>query len=206
MAVLALSNETRRFARNFNWLLAGAGVAIALIGLVCIRSAGLHSPGSAGEFQKQILYLVLGIGTMIGLSFVDYRTWQRWAPALYIINLLLLLVILRGGHSAMGAQRWISLGPLGTFQPSEPAKLIVAIALAATLCRGSYDKLQDLWKPLLVVGVPALLILKQPDLGTALVLLALLTMQLFFGLPKLSDFGIYALGVLVVAAAALGTN
>jgi rod shape determining protein RodA len=98
------------------------------------------------------------------------------------------------------------LGPLGTFQPSEPAKLIVAIALAATLCRGSYDKLQDLWKPLLVAGIPALLILKQPDLGTALVLLALLTMQLFLGLPKLSDFAIYGLGVLLVGAVAVGTS
>jgi len=206
VAVLALSNETRRFARNFNWLLAGAGVAIALIGLVCIRSAGLHSPGSAGEFQKQILYLVLGIGTMIGLSFVDYRTWQRWAPALYIINLLLLLVILRGGHSAMGAQRWISLGPLGTFQPSEPAKLVVAIALAAVLCRGTYENLQDLWKPLLAAAIPALIILKQPDLGTSLVLVAILTVQFFFALPKLGDFGIYAAAVLVVAAGAIGTN
>ena len=80
-----------------------------------------------------ILYLVLGVALMLGLSLVDYRTWQRWAPALYIANLFLLLFILRGGHSAMGAQRWISLGPLGTFQPSEPAKLAVAIALAAVL-------------------------------------------------------------------------
>ena len=138
--------------------------------------------------------------------FVDYRNWQRWAPALYVVNLLLLLFILRGGHSAMGAQRWISLGPLGTFQPSEPAKLVVAISLAAVLCRGTYEEIQDLWKPLLSVAIPALLVLKQPDLGTSLVLVAILTVELFFGLPKLGDFGIYALGVLVVAAAALGTN
>jgi rod shape determining protein RodA len=119
---------------------------------------------------------------------------------------LLLLFIMRGGHSALGAQRWISLGPLGTFQPSEPAKLVLAISLAAVFCRGSYDNLQDLWKPLLVVGIPALLILKQPDLGTALVLLAMLTIQLFFALPKLGDFAIYILGLLIVAAVAVGTN
>jgi rod shape determining protein RodA len=206
MAVLALSNEARRFVRNFNWALAGAGVGIALMGLLCIKSAGLHSPQSAGEFQKQMLYLVLGVGLMIGASLVDYRTWQRWAPGFYVINLLLLLFILRGGHSAMGAQRWISLGPLGTFQPSEPAKLVIAIALAAVLCRGTYENLQDLWKPLLTVAIPVLVILKQPDLGTSLVLVAILTLQLFFALPKLGDFGIYALGVLVVAAAAIGTN
>ncbi len=206
MAVLALGSDARRYFRNFNWLLAAGGLLIALVGLVCIRSAGLHSPGNAGEFSKQSLYLVLGLGIMIGVSFVDYRTWQRWAPALYAINLLLLLFILRGGHSAMGAQRWISLGPLGTFQPSEPAKLVIAISLAAVLCRGTYENLQDLWKPLLTVAVPALVILKQPDLGTSLVLIAILTVELFFALPKLGDFGIYAAAMLVVAAGAIGTN
>ncbi len=195
-----------RFVRGFNWLLAGAGVLVALIGLVCVRSAGLRSPDSAGEFQKQILYLALGVVLMIAVSFVDYRNWQRWAPALYAVNLLLLLFILRSGHSAMGAQRWISLGPLGTFQPSEPAKLVIAISLAAVLCRGTYENLQEIWKPLLTVALPALLILKQPDLGTSLVLVAILSVELFFALPKLGDFGIYALGVLVVAAGAIGTN
>ncbi len=195
-----------RFVRGVNWLLAGAGVLVALIGLVCVRSAGLRSPDSAGEFQKQILYLALGVALMIAVSFVDYRNWQRWAPALYALNLLLLLFILRSGHSAMGAQRWISLGPLGTFQPSEPAKLVIAISLAAVLCRGTYENLQEIWKPLLTVALPALLILKQPDLGTSLVLVAILSVELFFALPKLGDFGIYALGVLVVAAGAIGTN
>ncbi|HEY3676175.1 MAG TPA: rod shape-determining protein RodA [Candidatus Tumulicola sp.] len=206
MASVALRGDVRRFLRNFNWPLALAAIAATVIGLICIDSAGQHDEQVAGEVRRQVLYVVLGIGVMIGVSFVDYRNWQRWAIGLYAVNLVLLLFILRGGHSALGAQRWLSLGPLGTFQPSEPAKLIVAIALAATLCRGSYDKLQDLWKPLLVVGIPALLILKQPDLGTALVLLALLTTQLFLGLPKLSDFAIYGLGVLLVGAVAVGTS
>jgi len=206
MAVLALGTGAKRYVRNFNWPLAIAGVLVAVVGIVCVRSAGLHTSGAASEFQKQILYLLLGIPVMFGISLVDYRTWQRWAPGLYAVNLLLLLFILRGGHSALGAQRWISLGPLGTFQPSEPAKLVVAIALAAVLCRSTYQNLADLWKPLLTVAVPALLILKQPDLGTSLVLLAILSVELFFALPKLGDFGIFALGVLVVAAAALGTN
>ena len=139
------------------------------MGVICIQSADLHNADAAGECKKQIFYILLGVPLMLGISFVDYRNWQRWAPALYVVNLLLLLFIMRGGHSALGAQRWISLGPLGTFQPSEPAKLVLAISLAAVFCRGSYDNLQDLWKPLLVVGIPALLILKQPDLGTALV-------------------------------------
>ena len=208
MATLALGSDARRYARNFNWPLAIGSIAISLLGVVCISSAGFHNadPTIAGEAKKQLLYIALGVPVMFGVSLIDYRNLQRWAPALYIVNLLLLLFILRGGHSALGAQRWISLGPFGTFQPSEPAKLILAISLAAVFCRGSYDNLQDLWKPLLAMGLPALLILKQPDLGTALVLLAILTTQLFFALPKLGDFAIYILGLLIVAAVAVGTN
>ncbi len=204
--MFAVGSGERRYVRNFNWTLAIAGVLIAAIGLICIRSAGLHTSEASGEFKKQILYLALGVTLMVGTSLIDYRSWQRWAPGLYIVNLLLLLFILRGGHSALGAQRWISLGPLGTFQPSEPAKLFVAIALAAVLCRGTYENLQDLWKPLVTVALPALLILKQPDLGTSLVLVAMLTAELFLALPKLGDFGIYVLGMLVVGAGAVGTN
>ncbi len=206
MATLTLGTGTKRFLRNYNWPLAIAAVAATAIGVVCIGSASLHNAQFAGEAHRQILYICLGVVLMVAVSLVDYRNWQRWAPGLYVVNLLLLLFILRGGHSALGAQRWISLGPLGTFQPSEPAKLVLAISLAAVLCRGRYDKLQDLWKPLLTVAIPALLILKQPDLGTALVLLAILTAQLFLGLPKLGDFAVYALGVLLVAAVAIGTN
>ena len=205
-ATLTLGIPAKRFLRNFNWPLALASVAATAIGVVCIASAGLHNAQFAGEARRQVLYAALGVPLMLGVSLIDYRNWQRWAPGLYAVNLLLLLFILRGGHSALGAQRWISLGPLGTFQPSEPAKLVLAISLATVLCRGSYDKLIDLWKPLLTVGLPALLILKQPELGTALVLLAILTVQLFMGLPKLGDFVIYALAVLLVGAVATGTN
>ncbi len=206
MAVLALGIDARRYLRNFNWPLALAPIAISILGVLCIQSADLHSTDATGEYKKQILYTLLGIPVMLGLSLVDYRIWKRWAPALYLVNLALLLFILRGGHSALGAQRWISLGPLGTFQPSEPAKLVVAIALAFVLCRKPYDRMQDLWMPLLTVAIPALLILKQPDLGTSLVLVAILTAQLFFGLPRFSDFAIYAMAVLTAAAVAVGTN
>ena len=206
MAVLTLGPGPKRYLRNFNWPLAIASVLLTFVGVFCIESADLHTADPSGEFRKQILYAFLGIPLMIGFSFIDYRNWQRWAPGLYAANLVLLLFILRGGHSALGAQRWISLGPLGTFQPSEPAKLILAISIATVLCRGTYDRLQDLWKPLLAVAIPALLILKQPDLGTSLVVLAILSSQLFFGLPKIGDFAIYAMGVFLTAAVAVGTN
>ncbi len=206
MAALTLSSDARRYVRNFNWPLVAASLLVTLIGIACIQSASLHDPDAAGEGRKQILYAVIGVLAMFGISLVDYRVWRRWAPGLYIVNLILLLVIARIGHSAMGAQRWISLGPLGTFQPSEPAKLILAISIAAIMCRGRYDRLQDLWRPLLITAIPALLILKQPDLGTALVVLAILTAQLYFGLTNIVDFLLYLAGVGIAAAGVLVSN
>ncbi|HUN29354.1 MAG TPA: FtsW/RodA/SpoVE family cell cycle protein, partial [Alphaproteobacteria bacterium] len=178
MAVLSLGIDSRRYLRNFNWPLAIAPLLIAILGVLCIQSADLHDPDASGEYKKQFLYILLGLPLMVGFSLIDYRNWRRWAPGLYVFNLLLLGFILRGGHSALGAQRWISLGPLGTFQPSEPAKLVLAISIAYVLCRHTYDRIQDLWKPLLTAAIPALLILKQPDLGTSLVIGAILTVQL----------------------------
>jgi rod shape determining protein RodA len=206
MAALTLSSDARRYVRNFNWPLVTASILVSLIGIVCIQSASLHDPDAAGEAHKQMLYVGVGLVVMFGVSFIDYRNWQRWAPGLYIVNLLLLLVIARIGHSALGAQRWITLGPLGTFQPSEPAKLILAISVAAIMCRGRYDRVQDLWKPLLITAIPALLILKQPDLGTTLVVLAILTAQLYFGLSNVVDFLLYLAGLVVAACAVLVSN
>ncbi len=207
MAVLALGSDARRYVRNFNWSLAVACVVVSALGILCIQSADLHGGGSAfGEYKKQIIYVLIGIPLMAGFSFIDYRNWKRWAPGLYVINMVLLAFILRGGHSALGAQRWIAVGSFFTFQPSEAAKLILAISIAAVLCKSTYDRVQDLWKPLLTAAVPALLILKQPDLGTSLVIGAILSAQLFFGLPKLGDFLIYVLGIVIAGAAAVGTN
>jgi rod shape determining protein RodA len=200
---LSCRDEDRRVDRpwyaSFNWLLALACVLVTAGGIIFIGSATLHTPSEAGEVRNQTIYAVLGIGLMFGFAFVDYHVWQRWAVPLYAVNVGLLIFILLKGHSALGAQRWISIGSF-TFQPSEPAKLSLAIAIAALLCRSSYKKLQEMLLPLLVVAVPALLILKQPDLGTTLVIGAILSAELFFGLTNLLDFGIYVGGIIAVSA------
>jgi rod shape determining protein RodA len=189
----------RPWYASFNWLLALACVVVTVGGIVFIGSATLHTPSESSEVRNQTIYAVLGIGLMVGFAFVDYHLWQRWALGLYVINVALLIFILLKGHSALGAQRWISIGSF-TFQPSEPAKLSLAIAIAALLCRGSYQKFQELLLPLAAVAIPAVLVLKQPDLGTTLVIGAILTAELFFGLPNLLDFGIYVGGIIAAAA------
>jgi rod shape determining protein RodA len=206
MASIALPYETRRYLRNVNWYLIAAAFAMSLFGVVAIQSADLHNSYAASEYKKQIFYTIVGIGVMYVFSRVDYRNFQRWAPWLYGINLALLAFVLKGGHQALGAQRWISLGPLGTFQPSEFAKLVLAIFIAWGLCKWPFRRIEDLARPLVALGVPALLIVKQPDLGTTLVCGAILSTQLFFGLENVKYFLLYGAGVIAAAAFTVGTN
>ncbi len=195
----------RPWYTRFNWPLAIAPILVMLLGIVFIRSATLHDHSAADEWRKQLIYGLLGIGMMIGTAFVDYRLWRRWALPMYLVTLGLLVFITFKGHSALGASRWIQLGPF-QFQPSEPAKVVLAISIAALLCRGKFKKLQELVVPLVVVAVPALLILKQPDLGTTLVIGAILTAELYFGLPNLIDFGIYVATIVTGAAYVLTSD
>jgi rod shape determining protein RodA len=189
----------RPWYTRFNWPLAIAPVLLTVLGVVFIHSATLHEPYAADEWHKQLIYALIGIAMMVGAAFVDYRLWRRWALPLYVVMLGLLVFIAFKGHSALGAARWIAIGPF-QFQPSEPAKVILAIVIAALLCRGTFRKLQEIALPLLAVALPAVLILKQPDLGTTLVIGAILTAELFFGLPNLFDFGLY-IGAIATAAA-----
>ena len=195
----------RPWYTRFNWPLAIAPVLVTLLGIVFIRSATLHNHYAADEWRKQLIYGAVGIAMMVGAAFLDYRVWRRWALPLYLATLALLLFIGFKGHSALGAARWIQIGPF-QFQPSEPAKVVLAIAIAALLCRGTYRKIQELWLPLAAVAIPAVLILKQPDLGTTLVIGAILTAELYFGLPNLFDFGLYAGGVAAAAAYVLTSD
>jgi rod shape determining protein RodA len=196
----------RPWYRSFNWTMAVTTVVLAGFGVLLIHSADLHDAGAATEWHKQIVYVALGASLMALFSTIDYHRWQRWAPQLYGLNLVLLGIVMRGGHSALGAQRWISLGPLGTFQPSEPAKLILAIVVATMLARSAAVGWREMGLTIAAVAVPAWLILKQPDLGTSLVILAILSAELFFGVSRTILFGVYGLAIAALGAIVVGTN
>jgi rod shape determining protein RodA len=185
--------------------MAATALVLALCGVLFINSADLHDPDAAGEWRKQLVYVSIGVAVMVLLSSIDYHKWQRYAFGLYIANLLLLGLVMVGGRSALGAQRWINIGPI-QFQPSEPAKLILAICVAALLARSATVGWRELATVILAVGVPALLILKQPDLGTALVLFAILTATLFFGVTRMWYFSAYAAAVAAAGVLVVGTN
>jgi rod shape determining protein RodA len=124
--------------------------------------------------KRQFLSLIAGVIGLIVFAYLDYQHLKRAAPYIYGITILLLLAVLFTGSSAQGAQRWFMLGPF-SFQPSEISKLGVIIALAAFF--SERKKLRGLWESgslLILIGLPFLLVFKQPDLGTALVFGAIL--------------------------------
>jgi rod shape determining protein RodA len=174
---------SRRVRRNLDWVLIAAAMGIACFGLVAIASATRSAAGIPDPLyyvKKQLLWLGLGLGEVVVILLIDYLSFARLARLIYFGNLCLLGAVLVAGFSALGAQRWISIGPF-ELQPSEFAKIAIIITLASML-RGRDGKLGSwigLAPPLLHVALPMLLILRQPDLGTSLVFLAVLFGQLY---------------------------
>ncbi|MGC8833558.1 MAG: FtsW/RodA/SpoVE family cell cycle protein, partial [Armatimonadota bacterium] len=150
--------------------------------LVIIRSASMVYSSSIILVTKQALGLMIGTAGLIGMTIADYRTIAGASRWIYLGNILLLLLVLVIGREAKGAQRWIPLGPFN-LQPSEIAKLAVIITLSRYLA-GLGDQIRSfsgLAKSLLHIALPTLLIFKQPDMGTSLVLVSL-----WFGLTYMA--------------------
>lgn len=196
----------RAWYLRFDWILLTLALLLTLVGFAVIGSADAHLPQGGGEVAKQMFFASVGVMILFVMAFTDYATWRTYAIALYLVNLALLGAVAYAGHSALGAQRWISLGPLGTFQPSEPAKLIVAATTAALLANRPIRGVRQLLLPLLSLILPALLVLKQPDLGTTLVFLAIFTAQVVFAAQRFLPIFIYLCSLTVGTWITLATN
>jgi rod shape determining protein RodA len=149
-------------------------IGLGLFGLAFIYSAQLSARGD--DWQKQLIYLVVGAGVYAGVSLIDYRFWlsvAHWFYAACLVPLVLVLFLNNGQNVKWGAHRWIDLG-FFSFQPSETAKIAVLLMTASLLIRSKIgtvtQSLGTLGKLALAVGAPMILILKQPDLKSAIVL------------------------------------
>ncbi len=161
----------RRLILNFSWVFLGTLLAVIGMGLMNLYSATAVN-GYSAICMKQIYMYVVGFSLVIAIISVDYRVLITWNYIFYALIILLLLVAMLFGNSAGGAQRWINFG-FFKLQPSEPAKLSLVITLASYYYRKDTGKgftLKELLVPGMLAGLPFLLILKQPDLGTALML------------------------------------
>lgn len=163
--------------RQLDWAVLGSALLLCIGGLFAIKSALHLDPHPLDMVRKQIVGTVLGFAAAVFLARADYEiVLKRYARYLYPLNIFLLLIVLThfGGHEAKGASRWIRLGPV-QLQPSEFAKIILicTLALFLTRCSETITEWRTVLKSLVHIGIPMLLIAKQPDLGTALVLLAI---------------------------------
>ncbi len=155
-------------------------VFISLIGIIMVHSATYSDPNTSAYIWKQILWVLLGLSWMLLVTGYDYHDWLNYAWWLYGFNFVLLLIVLIVGKSAGGAARWIGVGPF-QFQPSELSKIILILSLSRYL-HDFGDQMDD-WKRVLgaylLIGIPMLMIMKQPDLGTSLTLVPVLFAVLY---------------------------
>jgi len=185
-----------------------AVVLLALFGVFFIYSAQYANNGQ--QWINQIVYLAMGAVVYCGTSLLDYRIWLRYAHFPYLVALGMLVLVLLpfiGTTHGMGARRWIELGPV-SFQPSEFAKIAVLFATASILTGSRLgtvrDSLQTLLKLALAVGLPMLLIIAEPDLGSALAIAPMVFAMLFVSNLSLRFFaGALGAFVLLIGVVAL---
>ena len=164
----------RRLLQNVDWPLLGAALFIIGLGLICLWSLN-PGRGISALMWPQLSWVGVGLVGLLVVVSVDYRNLVRFAPVFYVIGLGLLLSVFILGRTVSGARRWIHVGPF-TVQPSELFKLIfiITLAWALTSARGERLSRAALVGTFVLLGVPFLLVVKQPDLGTALVLVPVL--------------------------------
>ncbi len=181
---------------QMNWGLVALITTISCIGFAMLYSAanGAMDPWAS----RQAVRFGAGLAMMFGLAMVDIRFWFRHAYGIYFVVLVLLIAVEVAGTVGMGAQRWIDLKVI-QLQPSELMKVALILALSKHfhgMTREEIGRPHYLLIPLALVGVPAALVLKQPDLGTTLVLVAAAGAVFFCAGVRLWKFALVIAGCL----------
>jgi rod shape determining protein RodA len=181
--------------RDFDWLLFIFVLMICGLGVLEIRSATAHTK-FAGAHIKQLYWIAGGIAGMFLVSLINYQVMLDRVHWMYIVAVASLVSVMIFGQKYLGARRWIKM-PGGHFQPSEWVKLILILAVAKYFADLHQRELSwsDFMKAGAIVGIPMLMVLGQPDLGTALTYIPIAVMGLFLGGLRLKQ----ALAVLLLA-------
>lgn len=184
---------------QMNWMF------IILLGVTVAIGVGMLYSAAGGDFNpwasRQMIRFGVGVAIMIVVALVDVRIWMKLAYPFYIVALILLVLVELKGSIGMGAQRWINLGFV-QLQPSEVMKVALILALARYFHGANLEdvgRIPYLIVPLIMVGAPAVLVLRQPDLGTALMLIASSGAIFFLAGVRMWKFGV----VLAMALAAI---
>lgn len=175
----------KKLLKNVNWYIPLATLLLIVIGIFALSSAvELNKVDSTGMqlLQKQIISVILGFLLIIIIQFVDYHLFADLSDIIYLSTIGILGIIQIVGLTVSGGKRWINLGPVN-FQPSELAKIMMIIVLAAIIDDNKDDLkyLTGFIKPFIYVLIPFFLIILQSDLGTALVLMVIFIGMLYAG-------------------------
>jgi len=182
-----------------NWLLVILIVVVAGVGFAMLFSA---AGGNMDPWAKrQIVRFGVAFGIMIVVATINIRLWLRYAYALYFLALALLVAVEVAGHVGMGAQRWISLGFVN-IQPSELMKIFLVLALARYYNASAIEdigRISRLFVPIMLTLAPTVLILRQPDLGTAIMVAMTGAVVLFLAGVRLWKFVVVGIAGLAAA-------
>ena len=193
----------RRYVQYFDWGLLWLTVLIGSLGLIMLYSAVMAGTPTPQKilYIKQLIWYSIGFVIIIVSLLFNYKLLDRWAHAIYIVGIILLIGVLLFGKYVGGAKRWLMLGPV-SFQPSELTKIAVIIVLARYYSKVTDPMgltLRELLTPFMLTMIPFLLIVKQPDLGTAMiVVLIAASMTLFVKIERRSLLYIIAASTLTV--------
>ena len=167
---------------DFDWVLLIFVLIICGLGVIEIHSATLHTK-FAGAHIKQVYWIVAGVGCMFIVSLLNYNAVLDQIHWLYIASIASLMTVMLFGQKYLGARRWVKMPGGGHFQPSEWVKLILILAVAKYFSDLHQKELSwpDFMKAGAIVAIPMLMVLRQPDLGTALTYLPIAIMGLFLG-------------------------
>jgi len=167
--------------RDFDWPLLLLVLIMCGVSLLEVYSTTVHTRFSSFE-SKQLMFIGAGLVGMFILAKVDYHRLLDISPWLYGIFVISLVAVKLVGHKALGARRWIAIGPV-QFQPSEWVKLVLILVVARYFANlgGRNLTWREIFKAFAMVGVPMLLVLVQPDLGTTLTYAPILVAGLFLG-------------------------
>ncbi len=183
--------------RDFDWVLLGFVLVLSVISVLEIRSATAMTKFH-GFQQKQMLFIGVGLVLMFAVSLVDYHRLLGIAWWAYGVGVCCLIAVKLVGQKVLGARRWINLGGGVHFQPSEWVKLVLILAAARffweIVANGSEMRWPDVARSFALIGGPMLLVLSQPDLGTALTYTPILVVGLFMGGLRLRHAIILLLG------------
>ena len=195
---------------RFDWLSLLLYVVLVTIGLANIYSAVYDADNTQIAYsfmQKQLIAFGLGLGLILMIQLIDTKFFERYASIIYLVSVISLIGLWVFGSEISGARSWYVIGNFN-LQPSEFAKVFVALAIAKHL--GGFNtqisRFKDYFAAFVIIGIPSLLTLAQPDPGTALVILSLFFVLHTEGLPAFYFYALVCFFVLFILTLLIGVQ